>query len=651
MNAFVWLGLGNLALAVPLAGLAWLVGRYVRRPALTHGLWVLVLMKLVTPPLGIVPVRLVEKSPSTSDTAVIAQADEPVRNELRNAVNSLVPPQPLDIDWDAFDGDGFRASREADVVQQGMTSAAGAVRGGGEVGGEMPLTPHLTELAMPWAVPVLGGLWVLGAVVCWGRTLRKAWQFERCLREATPAPQVIRERVRQLAAEMGAACPNVAFVPGTITPLLWVWGRKATLVLPKDFFETLDLEMQTTLLVHELAHWRRGDHWVRRLECLAGGLYWWCPLAWWAQAGVRQAEEELCDAWVVATLPDSARVYALALVETVDFLAGARPLLPPLASGLGPFPSLQRRLTMIFRTGIPRRLTFVGLLGLLGLGGLFLTWSPGPMAAQAQDEERPRKKKDGAPREPGPRDGDVRPEGKPRDGDVRPEGKPRDGERRPEGKPRDGEGRPEGKPRDGEDRPAPKRGDAGPEDLQRLREELRARQAELERLQLELQKKARDLQQLMEKARGFEGGPGGGRPDFKRPVPPERGDEGKKPRPDENRGPRPEGGPDMGRRLDELEQKLEMMIREFGSLRRDMSGRGGPGGPPPAPPRRDGDNDGPPRDGKNKDKNRGDAEQPFNRKGPGNGRGDGQPRPGARQDEQRPEVVPVPPRRAEDPRP
>ena len=279
---------------------------------------------------------------------------------------------------------------------------------------------------------------------------------------------------------------------------------------------------------------------------------------------------------------------------------------------------------MIFRSDIPRRLTFVGLLGLVGLGGLFLTWSPGPSTARAQDEERPRKKKDGAPRE-------------------------------------------------GEGRPDPKRegGEVAPEDLKRLREELMARQAELQEMQRELQKKARELQALMEKARGAEGGrpdgvrpdgvrPEGGRPDGKKPAgrPDEdrRNEDGKPPMPPRPEGPREggprpgaprDGGPDVDRRLDQLEHKIEIMIRELGNLRKDLSNRGPGPGPGNPGPRREGDGPPPPREGKDKERPRFEFELDvqFNRKGPK----DGQPRPGARPGE-RLEVVPVPPRRIEESR-
>src|SRR5262249_12285668 len=73
------------------------------------------------------------------------------------------------------------------------------------------------------------------------------------------------------------------------------------------------------------------------------------------------------------------RAYALALLETVDFLSEARPALPPTASGIGQVRLLQRRLTMIMQGRTPRSLSPAGTLSVLALGGLLLpllpTWS------------------------------------------------------------------------------------------------------------------------------------------------------------------------------------------------------------------------------------------------------------------------------------
>ncbi len=58
MSTLVEFALSNLLMAAALAVPAALAGWWGRRPALTHGLWLLVLLKLVTPPLCRVPIAL-----------------------------------------------------------------------------------------------------------------------------------------------------------------------------------------------------------------------------------------------------------------------------------------------------------------------------------------------------------------------------------------------------------------------------------------------------------------------------------------------------------------------------------------------------------------------------------------------------------------
>jgi hypothetical protein len=186
----------------------------------------------------------------------------------------------------------------------------------------------------------------------------------------------LRLLAKRVAAQMEVRCPRLIMVSGTLSPMLWVFGGKARLVLPAALVDRLTPQQWRTLLAHELAHWVRRDHWVRWLELAALTAYWWCPLAWWAKRQLQEAEEECCDAWVVSTLPGAARAYALALVETVDFLSGARPTLPPAASGLGHVHLLRRRLTMILRGRTPRALTVTGLLVVLTLGAVLLPLAP-----------------------------------------------------------------------------------------------------------------------------------------------------------------------------------------------------------------------------------------------------------------------------------
>src|SRR5437899_200882 len=110
-------------------------------------------------------------------------------------------------------------------------------------------------------------------------------------------------------------------------------GRPRLLV-PAVLWERLNPTQQATLLAHELGHYKRGDHWVRRLELVVSAVYWWHPVVWWARRQIREAEEQCCDGWVISLLPDAALAYATALVETVAFLSQARPVPSPAASGI-----------------------------------------------------------------------------------------------------------------------------------------------------------------------------------------------------------------------------------------------------------------------------------------------------------------------------
>ena len=55
MNTLLEIALSNAIVVSVLAVIVFLVGRFARYPALCHGLWVLVLVKLVTPPILHVP--------------------------------------------------------------------------------------------------------------------------------------------------------------------------------------------------------------------------------------------------------------------------------------------------------------------------------------------------------------------------------------------------------------------------------------------------------------------------------------------------------------------------------------------------------------------------------------------------------------------
>jgi beta-lactamase regulating signal transducer with metallopeptidase domain len=348
-------GLGNALAAAALAPLAAGLGRASRRPAWAHGLWLLVLVRLLAPPLARLPVDW----------------PEPERRGEIAAVATAQAPEPIAM---AAMGEGPAPAvvRDEDEIRPVEMRPAPAMPTGG--------VAHKASWAVAWPSwrVAVGMAWLAGSAAWTALAVARMRRFGRSLRDAKPAPEGLREEVEALARRLGLArAPEVVLVPGGVCPLIWApAGRNPRLVVPADLWARLDADQRATLLVHELAHLRRRDHWVRPLELLATALYWWHPAVWWARRGLRRAEEQCCDAWVVWALPDAGHTYATTLLEAVDFLSGARPRLPLGASGMGRVRDLSRRITMIMRGETPRALSWAGSLALLGLAALLIPWLP-----------------------------------------------------------------------------------------------------------------------------------------------------------------------------------------------------------------------------------------------------------------------------------
>ncbi|HMC88687.1 MAG TPA: M56 family metallopeptidase, partial [Gemmataceae bacterium] len=222
-------------------------------------------------------------------------------------------------------------------------------------------------------------LWLIGSVCWFVLVAGRIWRFHRLLRFAQPAPPLLQQEAQALAHKLDLdRPPQLWLMPGSIAPLVWATGGRARLYFPVNLLEYLDPQERAALLLHELAHVRRRDHWIRWLELLATGLYWWYPLVWWACRRLQAAEEDCCDAWVVGELRGTEKTYASALLDTVDFLSETRPALPPLASGMARFHDLERRLAMIMRGGTPKHLSRTGQVGLLGCAVFLLPLTPIP---------------------------------------------------------------------------------------------------------------------------------------------------------------------------------------------------------------------------------------------------------------------------------
>ena len=172
MDAFLHIGLSNAVMATILAVLAACSGWIVRRPAFTHCLWLLVFLKLITPPVHSIPVPW----------PAVAQA-EPSREVLMELSTAGARPVPLD----PMEGNAVPAARQQDQAEISQASES------------LPPTPGFR-----WQ-PIVLALWIAGSGVWWAVAGVRLNGFRRLLRYAEPAPPGVQLQARELSVRLGLA--------------------------------------------------------------------------------------------------------------------------------------------------------------------------------------------------------------------------------------------------------------------------------------------------------------------------------------------------------------------------------------------------------------------------------------------------------------
>ena len=333
IDTLLELALGNAIVSLGLAVLAYAVHRRGRHPALAHLLWVLVLVKAVTPPLL---------------TLSLPAAGLPVSVATSTA-------------------------GEAAVSSMASDSALGTMTAW--------LTQHASML--------IGAAWATGSLIVLTISVRRVRAFGTLLEQtSTPASPAVMRLAESVARELDLrSIPSIDVTTARITPMTW-WARgRVRLVLPDSLLQQVESAELRWVLAHELAHIKRRDHLVRWLEWLAGVAFWWNPVVWWARRTLRVDEEDACDAFVLEHVGGASRDYAGTLLTVVEVLSQPRGQAPAVATGLGAASSLERRLSTIITLDPGRRFSrpLVAAIGLLAIGAMAsgIGASTGPQAPVA----------------------------------------------------------------------------------------------------------------------------------------------------------------------------------------------------------------------------------------------------------------------------
>lgn len=187
--------------------------------------------------------------------------------------------------------------------------------------------------------------WAAVAVVLAGWALVAQRRVGRLVRDAADAPPALAETVAALARDVAIRRPIRARVTDALhSPATTGWLRPVVLV-PRPLLDRLATAELRWVLLHELAHVRRGDVPVAALQQAVQIAWWWHPAVWVANGRVARHRECACDDAAAALVPRRERAgCARAFLEVVAHAAVPARALPNLLSMSDHKTELRRRL-------------------------------------------------------------------------------------------------------------------------------------------------------------------------------------------------------------------------------------------------------------------------------------------------------------------
>ena len=328
----------NLVLCIPFGILVWCLTRTPKidaRAALCHALWLLVLLKMMTPPF--IPMPLLPDAWNiAADRFTESAAQSPA---------TLEPEQHFQ---------GTDATTQTALSSQRRQTPALRV----------PAIPAANRLQVNIGrvATIAVGLASLAVTISiWLIAFRQLRRLQRLLTGHRSPSDRAHQFLGKLAPEFRLPkIPNLIVVDSPIAPFVWAGPRQSVVVLSRQLVQSLDDGPLEFVLAHELAHLERCDHWSNLFGFFVTTLFWWHPVAWLARRELSLAAESCCDAMALERCSGSRKTCAQTLLSVIDLMNGRDFSRPALLLNFDGASSLRKRIQMLTDSTVRTRISVGG---------------------------------------------------------------------------------------------------------------------------------------------------------------------------------------------------------------------------------------------------------------------------------------------------
>jgi beta-lactamase regulating signal transducer with metallopeptidase domain len=335
------------------------------RPHLAHVLWMLVLIKSVTPPIW-------------SHSFGIFSHLQAVWS-----VNQNVPENPRDVRLTAIHHESVDSLQSSSVATNSPASSTTDL-GDLTATRELPVPENESvviaatsqeyaryERSFSWPVILLSLIGIGAATVMISMAVRCClclWQLQK--HRTVEFDDVLREQLADLAQKLHVRrVPKIMVSDVLFGPAVFGFWRHV-IVLPKCLIESgrtsrqdrcqsdedvasgcevplsrKDLQFLEPILAHELLHIRRGDLRTGLVQAISQSLWWFHPAVWMCSRWLAREAERCCDEQVIAELGCSPAQYARCLLSVIESKHSLQPI--PIFPGMKPVEITSQRMERI----------------------------------------------------------------------------------------------------------------------------------------------------------------------------------------------------------------------------------------------------------------------------------------------------------------
>ena len=181
---------------------------------------------------------------------------------------------------------------------------------------------------------ILLGIWIVGILAMIILVIKSSLRLHTLEKSALPLQnQEVRRLYHRCLEEMGIHRDIPVYSTAFLKSPIIVGLLKPCIYLPIHLISDYDESDMRYMLLHELQHYKHHDAIANYLMNLAGVVYWFNPLVWYALKEMRNDREVACDTSVLKMLEEDAyEDYGNTLINFAEKVS----LTPfPFAAGLG----------------------------------------------------------------------------------------------------------------------------------------------------------------------------------------------------------------------------------------------------------------------------------------------------------------------------